>query len=343
MIALVTLLLTATTAAFAAPIRLALETGIPGQNIAVATDFMKWQSWPMHEDSPGRYSISFEEPWVHEIAYKFVVDGQWRADPANPLTAPDGHGGVNSLLQVTGFREDPLLSAQPGVPALTRSDLELRDLEGSVRTITALGPADGRPSVTVYFQDGGDYLNRTGVAALLANLSSEPGFPALTGVFIPPKDREREYELLPAYADFVTGVVVPAIESRWPATGGDRARRLLVGPSLGGLITLYTALRSPEVFGLAASQSASLWFGDGALLAPLGAPATDPAKRLKIFMDCGTYEDEDMTRYNREGFAAATRAGHQVVYHEYPSTHDWIAWRNRLQQILRYFFDTSAR
>lgn len=32
--------------------------------------------------------------------YKFVVDGEWIADPANPDTAPDGFDGVNSVLEV---------------------------------------------------------------------------------------------------------------------------------------------------------------------------------------------------------------------------------------------------
>lgn len=32
--------------------------------------------------------------------YKFVVDGQWFADPANPNNAPDGFGGNNSVIEV---------------------------------------------------------------------------------------------------------------------------------------------------------------------------------------------------------------------------------------------------
>ena len=34
--------------------------------------------------------------------YKFVVDGNWMADPANPNTADDGVGGVNSVVAVSG-------------------------------------------------------------------------------------------------------------------------------------------------------------------------------------------------------------------------------------------------
>ena len=176
---------------------------------------------------------------------------------------------------------------------------------------------------------------------MLANLSAEPGMPAFTGVFIPPKDRTREYQFLPAYADFVAKDVVREIERRFPATGGIRERRLLIGPSLGGLATLYTALRHSDVFGNAASQSGSLWVGEGSLFSALSKPVGPSSPRLKIFMDCGIFETQTMLKYNREGSQLAQRAGHEAVYREYPTTHDWMGWRNRLQETLRYFFDSG--
>ena len=37
-------------------------------------------------------------PGRHE--YKFVVDGEWRADPSNPEWTNDGMGSMNSVLHV---------------------------------------------------------------------------------------------------------------------------------------------------------------------------------------------------------------------------------------------------
>jgi glycosidase len=34
------------------------------------------------------------------VVYKFVIDGVWMADPANPRTSPDGYGGANSVIRV---------------------------------------------------------------------------------------------------------------------------------------------------------------------------------------------------------------------------------------------------
>ena len=329
---------------WAKEIVLSLNTHQSGQKIELAADFLRWgdRLLPLKEEVPGEYAVRFEEPWLPFIQYKFIVDGHWISDPKNSQTLPDGHGGWNSVLKVDGFREDPFLSPDLQSVPMKEIQITLKDREGDSRQITVLTPPGNRPSVTVYFQDGGDYLKRTGVQWLLARLSNESGIPPLTGVFIPPKDRMREYQLQPSYADFVATDLVSAIENRLPQTGGHRGRRLLIGPSLGGLITLYTALRHSDVFGLAASQSGSLWFNHEIFLQELGKPVKDPRHQLKIFMDCGIYETADMLQFNRAGFELAQRAGHSTVYREYPSTHSWIGWRNRLQETLRYFFATST-
>jgi enterochelin esterase family protein len=108
---------------------------------------------------------------------------------------------------------------------------------------------------------------------------------------------------------------------------------MLIGPSLGGLITLWIGLQHPTTFGLLASQSGSLWFGDGQVLKMLpGAKANGQ----KLFFEVGSYEVDDMTKYNREGDAICRDNGVTYRYREYPSLHQWPAWRNRLAEIFRY-------
>jgi len=48
-----------------------------------------------------------DHTWTLEVAlagghylYKFIVDGVWKSDPANPNTVDDGYGGFNSVLDV---------------------------------------------------------------------------------------------------------------------------------------------------------------------------------------------------------------------------------------------------
>jgi enterochelin esterase-like enzyme len=337
-------ILLASSLAQAELIHLSLKLGKTRQKVAVATSIVEWEQWPMEERTPGIYSIDFEEPLQPSVEYKFVVNGEWMLDPENPRTTPDGGGGLNSVIPIRSFKEDPLLKPSTRTPAYRVTHLKVKDLEGDSRAITVISPAyPPESSVTVYFQDGGDYLQQTGAQWLLANLSAQRNMPSFVGVFIPPKDRMREYKMDPRYAEFVAKTVVSTIERKFPFTGGSREKRALIGPSLGGLITLYTALKHPDVFGNAASQSGSLWYKEGALNQELGKIVENPSVKLKIFMDVGTYEPEEMATFNRLGFAAAKRAGHDVTYKEYPSTHDWFSWRNRLQETFRYFFETKKR
>ncbi len=142
----------------------------------------------------------------------------------------------------------------------------------------------------------------------------------------------REYALSEAYVAFLADVVVPAAEAAVGRVSADR--RLVIGPSMGGLISLLAAIRRPDVFGLAASQSGALWWDDERIVRLLEASSP----RARLFLDAGTYESERIQGSNRRALQAARDAGFSVAAREYPSTHDWIAWRNRLAEILIHFF-----
>lgn len=97
-----------------------LNDRTPAQ-VVVAGTFNGWAptaaqgAWPMQR-LPGtqRWYAKHALPnGQHD--YKFVLDGQeWRADPNNPTTVPDGQGGVNSrLTQSCGVEEPANPAADP--------------------------------------------------------------------------------------------------------------------------------------------------------------------------------------------------------------------------------------
>ena len=61
------------------------------------------------------------------------------------------------------------------------------------------------------------------------------------------------------YAKFIVKTLKPFIDSHY-RTLSDRENTAIMGSSMGGLITLYTALEYPDVFGKAGVFSPSLWF-----------------------------------------------------------------------------------
>ena len=73
----------------------------PGRQIFVAGSFNGWEPKnPLTDrDGSGKYSCRILlEPG--EYQYKFVVDGEWRLDAANPNFVPNDFGTLNSLLTV---------------------------------------------------------------------------------------------------------------------------------------------------------------------------------------------------------------------------------------------------
>jgi len=82
--------------------RFEYEPATAHSSVHLAGSFNDWDpgAWPM-ELVDGVWSTTrVLAEGEHE--YKLVLDGtEWIADPANPDTAPDGFGGVNSLIRVT--------------------------------------------------------------------------------------------------------------------------------------------------------------------------------------------------------------------------------------------------
>ena len=74
----------------------------PGRQVFVAGCFSNWE--PKYKltdhDGKGVYTAKILLA-PGEYQYKFVVDGEWRLDSANPNFVPNNFGTLNSLLKVT--------------------------------------------------------------------------------------------------------------------------------------------------------------------------------------------------------------------------------------------------
>lgn len=71
------------------------------QHVALAGDFNSWdpQAQPMQRGADGTWSVSVSlRPGTYH--YKFVVDGDWREDHANPHRTWDTQGVCNSVIEV---------------------------------------------------------------------------------------------------------------------------------------------------------------------------------------------------------------------------------------------------
>jgi predicted alpha/beta superfamily hydrolase len=143
-----------------------------------------------------------------------------------------------------------------------------------------------------------------------------------------------------AYARMLVQEVKPFIDRRYrtlrsaPNTG-------LGGSSLGGLLTMHLGLRFPTVFNRLAVLSPSVWWDDRAIVRQVDAlPAKLP---LRIWLDAGTREGEEVTRDSRMLRDALLRKGwvegRDLAYLEAEGgAHNEQSWATRVEGVLRFLF-----
>ena len=121
----------------------------------------------------------------------------------------------------------------------------------------------------------------------------------------------------------------------------------LMGASFGGVATLSTAWRYPDVFGNLLLQSGSFAFTDigthsrGAAFDPvvefMNQFRADPGKPAeRAFLSCGMYET--LIYENRSMLPFLQGLNMQIRYSESRDGHNWVNWRDQLREGLSYLF-----
>ena len=94
------------------------------------------------------------------------------------------------------------------------------------------------------------------------------------------------------YPEFLQREVMPLIEERYPVLKGAEHTGL-GGSSLGGLITLYTQLAAPGVFGRLLIESPSLFMANRKIIDECRSVRNWPAR---VYLGMGTHETGDAAR-----------------------------------------------
>lgn len=92
-----------------------------------------------------------------------------------------------------------------------------------------------------------------------------------------------------SYLEFIVRTVKPTIDSLYRTKTAAR-NTLIMGSSLGGLVSFYAALKYPETFGKAGVFSPSFWFSKEIYTAMQQSQKT----KAKIYFLCGDKESDDM-------------------------------------------------
>ncbi|RKT79797.1 enterochelin esterase family protein [Terracoccus luteus] len=271
-------------------------------------------------------------------------------DPLNPRVAQSPMGS-SSVCAAVGYRvpewvhHDP--EARPGelVEEQVRSKALRRDQPIQIYLPARFNRAQSYPLLVVH--DGTDYLQFAAMKTVLDNLIHRLDLDPLVAVFVPPRDRLKEYPNHAPHARFVARELVPLLTERLPLIDTPEAR-CLMGSSFGGIAAFSTAVRYPGFFGSLMLQSASLVFTDIGFDHG-GGPAFDPVVKFvnafrekprqvvdRIHMSCGVYEP--LITPNRSMVPVLRHTGTRVRYVESRDGHNWENWRDGLGVGLPWLF-----
>lgn len=271
-------------------------------------------------------------------------------DPLNPLVAHSPVGS-SSVLHSLGYvtpewsQYDP--DARPGeLHEFTYGSKALRRMSHYRIYLPARFRVTHRyPLLIVH--DGDDYLNYASMKTVLDNLIHRLEMAETVVAFTNPVDRNKEYANSAAHARFITHELLPHLETEFPLLGG-RAGRALMGASFGGVASLSTAYRSPDVYGSLILQSGSFVFTDIGMEHG-GGPVFDPVVRFvnrfrarprkvadQAFLSCGIYEP--LITPNRSMVPVLEGTGMDVRYVEARDGHSWEDWRDRLRDALTWTY-----
>lgn len=271
-------------------------------------------------------------------------------DPLNSRLA-NSPLGSSSVCAAVGYRvpdwvhHDP--ESRPGklVDEVVRSKALRRDQPLRIYLPARFNSAIRYPLLVVH--DGSDYLGYAAMKTVLDNLIHRLDVAPLIAVFVPPRDRLKEYPNYAPHARFVARELLPWLSSHLPLQDTSESR-CLMGSSFGGVASLSTAVRYPRLFGSLLLESASLVFTDIGFEHG-GGPAFDPVVKFvnryrakptrpveRIAMTCGVYEP--LITPNRSMVPVFRSAGIKVHYTEARDGHNWQNWRDRLGDLLPWLF-----
>ncbi len=305
------------------------------KRVEVVGDFNGWTPAGLFmRDVPGTNNLKFirlKFPTAARLEYKLIADGEWLLDPLNPNRSDNGIGGHNSSFNGPAYRPTAFAGGSNGL----RGRLEQLRMPGGdkrkVQVYLPPGYARGRLRYPVlYAQDGTQAIALGRAAETADRMIAEGKVEPFVIVFIDPLDRMKEYWADDAFADWMARTLVPLVDARY-RTRRAREARALSGASLGGVISVWTALRHPETFARVAGLSTAFQIDGGRLLDALAGLDEQTRRRhpLRFYFDAGRYEPAILETSRRANITLRAR-GYPVTYREAPVGHNYTAWRDRL-------------
>ncbi|MBI5933223.1 MAG: esterase family protein [Chloroflexi bacterium] len=316
-------------------------------------DLHGWDDHPqkLRRVSPGLWAASFDLARDAYLEYSFLDpstgSGQSPTtksrlrDPLNKKRIWNGINAYNHFFYMPEAAPSPWTIRPREVARGTISshtvDTWMMKFPGKRAVKLYHPPAKERiPLLVVY--DGPDYLSRGRLPIIVDNLITAKRIRPIAMAFLPNGGARRgaEYACSDATLAWIEHDVLPLARrelklldiKKHPGAFG------VLGASFGGLMSVYTGLRLPDIFGRVLSQSA-VFETEGRDFVAVDLIRHAPA-RPKIHMDCGRMDF--LIEDNRRMIPLLRERGFDLTYHEYGGAHNYTSWRDNIHLGLEEMF-----
>ncbi len=286
------------------------------------------------------YHISIELPEDARLEYKFMVDGNWYFDPLNPLRCDNGIGSENSYLIMDKYKKVKEIYPREGIKHGQIKEFEFtgKAIPGRRMIYVYLPPGydekGDKRYPAIYLHDGGDYIHRANAVNTLNNLIADKSIEPVIGVFINPRDRLTEYMYNIKYSKMIAEEIIPKIDEHF-LTIPKAEGRAIMGASLGGIISFFTAYNYPDCFKNIAGQSSSFLY----LEKEVTRMIQNSQKEFNVYMDVGLFES--LIYSNRRITQIYKQKGLRHFYQEISEGHTWSNWGCHVKDALLFFWGTE--
>lgn len=316
----------------------------------ITGDFSDWEedkTFSFSEVEPKLWAASISLPVDAYVEYAFLKKGKRVPDPYNLRSVPNGLGSTNHYFYMPGALISPLTRRRREFRAgiirefrLSTDDL----LAGKKRGVTLYYPPVDGPHQLLVVLDGQDYQRRARLTRIVDNLiglgKMQPvGMAMVESVS---STRTAEYACSEATLAFLLDIVLPLARKELNLTNvpGHPANFGILGASMGGLIALFTALRSPHLFGRVLSQSGAFsHIVEESVIFDLVSCYKGEYKP-SVWMDVGRMET--LLPGNQRMRDLLEAKGFLAGYREYSGGHNYTSWRNDIWHGLEALFPPQS-
>lgn len=299
-------------------------------------DVHGWEEHPqrMKRIAKELWGYAMELPADAYLEYAFYApDTKQRvADPLNAKTVYNGLGNYNHFFSMPEHSPTSLAEFRKKIPhgKVTHHLVDTWMLaDDGQREVYLYRPPVKEPVPLLVVYDGADYLERAKFNLIVDNLIHEKRISPIALAFLQNggEHRAAEYACADATLMWLDNIVLPLARKHLKLLDikTHRGAYGVMGASFGGLMSVYTGLRMPDIFGKVICQS-GVFESEGRDFAAVDLIRAGQSREIKLWMDIGRFDW--LLEDNRRLQPILMENGYTVTYREFSGGHNYTCWQN---------------